>query len=80
MSFVISQSDYFGIGFATLIRKQPSTVRIMADHRNFSFLISSVYCQMPPNTRINLIKRSHKTRLNSYFEEEVQDCKDGSRL
>ena len=35
---------------------------ITADHRNFYFLIPSVYFQMPPNTRINLIKRSHKTR------------------
>ena len=35
---------------------------------------------MPPNTRINLIKRSHQTRKNSYFEKEEQDCKDGSGL
>ena len=32
----------------------------MADHRNFYFLISSVYCQMPPKTRINLIKNPTK--------------------
>ena len=29
----------------------------MAGHRNLYCLISSVYCQMPPNTRINLIKK-----------------------
>lgn len=33
---------------------------------------------MPPNTRINLIKTSHKTRQNINFDEEGQDCKDGS--
>ena len=35
---------------------------------------------MQPNTKINLLKRSHKTRKNRYFEEEVQDCRDGSGL
>ena len=35
---------------------------ITADHRNFYFLISTLYCQMQPNTWINLIKGSHKTR------------------
>ena len=35
---------------------------------------------MPPNTRTSLIKRSHKTRQNRYFGEEVPDCKDGSGL
>ena len=35
---------------------------------------------MLPNTAIKLIKRSRKTRYNRYFEEEVQDCKDGSGL
>ena len=53
----------------------------MAGHRNLYCLISSVYCQMPPNTRIKFDKkRSHKTRHNSYLEEEVQDCRDGSGL
>ena len=35
---------------------------------------------MPPNTQINLIKGSHKTWQNRYFEEQVKDCKDGSGL
>ena len=36
-------------------------------------------CQMPPNTQVNMIKRSHK-QDRTQFKEEVQDCKDGSGL
>ena len=35
---------------------------------------------MAPYTRLNLIKRSQNTRYIKYFDEEVQDCKDGSGL
>ena len=35
---------------------------------------------MPPNTRVNVPKRFHRTRYNRYFGEDVQDCEDGSRL
>ena len=45
--------------------------KITADHRNVYFLIFTLYCQMPLNIQINLLKRCHKTRKNRYFEEEV---------
>ena len=52
----------------------------MDDYRNLYFLTSTLFCQMPTNTQINLVKGSHKTRWNRYFEAEVQDCKDGGGL
>ena len=54
---------------------------ITANHRNFCFPNSTLYCQMPISTRINMIKRSPaKTRYKRYFEVEEKDCKDGSGL
>lgn len=40
---------------------------ITANHRNFHFLTSTLYCQMPPRTPTKLIKRSHKTKLEQVF-------------
>ena len=46
---------------------------ITADHRNSCFLISTLCCQMPPNTRINLIQRSHN-KIEQVF------CGESTRL
>ena len=35
---------------------------LATDYGNFCFLISTLYCQMSPNTWIKLIKRFHRTR------------------
>ena len=45
---------------------------IKADDRNSYFLISTLDCQMSPNTRINLIKRSQETREKSVWRKKYR--------
>ena len=40
---------------------------VTADHRNFYFINSTLYCQMPPNTRINLIKKIPQNKKEQVF-------------
>ena len=48
---------------------------ITADHRNFYLQI--IFSNATKYTNKIYKKRSHKTSWNRYFEEELQDCKDG---
>ena len=56
----------------------------MAVDGNFYFLISTLYCQMPANTRIDLIdKKTPQNKIEQVFlgrSTAVQDCKNGSGL
>jgi len=43
----------------------------------YNFLL---YFQMPPNLKLNWIKRFYRAQQNNKFGHEVQDCKHWSRL
>ena len=54
---------------------------VTADNRNFYFIFSTLYCQMPPNTWISLIKNIPQIKIiEQVFGKISTDCKDGSGL